>query len=214
MITNYFKTAFRFIQKNKLITAINVLSLAIGICATLIIFLMIQFDYSFDKHLPHGDRVYRIVTDGNDYKNSGAVTPLIRAIEEEVAGVAASAPIFKIDEAKIKVETGKQGDFTVFPKERKLVFANDKYFRIYPHRWLAGEAKQLEQPNQIILTKTLANRFFPHTRFSDMVGKVVLYADTIPLQVAGVVAEMTENSDFKFDGFISTATIAASAGLK
>src|SRR5690606_29737577 len=149
--------------------------------------------------------------DGNDYKNSGAVTPLIRAIEEEVAGVAASAPIFKIDEAKIKVETGKQGDFTVFPKERKLVFANDKYFRIYPHRWLAGEAKQLEQPNQIILTKTLANRFFPHTRFSDMVGKVVLYADTIPLQVAGVVAEMTENSDFKFDGFISTATIAASA---
>ncbi|MFC3198244.1 ABC transporter permease [Parapedobacter deserti] len=55
------------------------LSLSIGICATLVIFLMIQFDYSFDKHLPHGDRVYRIVSNG-DFENAGVLVPLIRSI--------------------------------------------------------------------------------------------------------------------------------------
>ena len=208
----HFKTAFRFIRKHKLITAINVLSLSIGICATLVIFLMIRFDYSFDKHLPHGDRVYRIVTDG-EYKNAGVVVPLIRTVEEEISGLEAVAPIFDIYQAKIKVQKGGD-ELSVFPTEKNLAFTNDKYFDIYPHQWLAGNAEQLMQPYQIVLSEAYVNRYFPQTSVADAIGKTILYADTIPLQVAGVVTEMPENSDFKFSGFISTATIAGNEGLK
>lgn len=209
----FFKTAFRHISKNKLITAINVLSLSIGICATLVIFLMIRYDYSFDKHLPHGDRVYRIVSNG-DFKNSGILVPLIRTIDEEVSGLEAVVPILQIYDAKIKVEKEQQDDFMVFPKEKDLIFTNEQYFTIYPHQWLSGDVQNLQQPNQIVLSEAYFYRYFPQTAVTEAVGKTILYADSIPLQIAGVVAEMKENSDFKFKGYLSTSTITANESLK
>ena len=44
MIKNYFKTAFRNLQRNKSYAAINMLGLAIGIAACLLIFLVVRFE--------------------------------------------------------------------------------------------------------------------------------------------------------------------------
>jgi len=207
-----FTIAFRHNSKNKLITTINVLSLSIGICATLVIFLMIRYDYSFDKHLPHGDRVYRVVSDG-DFKNSGVLVPLIRTMDEEVTGLEAVVPVLQIYYAKIKIAQGQQDDVSVFPQEKDLVFTNEHYFTIYPHQWLSGDAQNLQQPNQIVLSEAYFYRYFPQTAVTEAVGKTILYADSIPLQIAGVVAEMKENSDFKFKGYLSAATIPANESL-
>lgn len=209
----FFKTAFRHIKKNKLITAINVLSLSIGICATLVIFLMIRYDYSFDKHLPHGDRVYRVVS-GGDFKSSAILIPLVRAIEEEVRGLEAVAPLFQIQEAKLKMGQEEQDNLRVFPKEEGLIFTDEDYFTIYPHQWLSGNVQNLKQPNQIVLSEAYFQRYFPQTPVAESVGKTILYADSLPLQVAGVVAEMKENSDFKYNGYVSVSTISTSESIK
>ena len=52
MFKNYFKTALRTFSKNKATTAINLLGLSIGISAALIIFMVIQYDFNFDKYDP------------------------------------------------------------------------------------------------------------------------------------------------------------------
>ena len=91
MIRNHFKTAWRFLRKNILISSISVVSLAIGICATLIIFLMLRYEYSFDKHLPHGDRVYRVVSNGG-FKGSAILVPLIREMEIDLTGIETLVP--------------------------------------------------------------------------------------------------------------------------
>ncbi|MBE8715560.1 ABC transporter permease [Sphingobacterium hungaricum] len=212
MITNYLKTAIRYIRKNKLITSINILSLSIGICSTLVIFLMIQYDYSFDKHLQNGDRVYRVISIG-DFKSAAILVPLVRTIDEEAVGVEKVAPIFSIYESKIKIPKEKD-DFTIFPKEKNLIFSTDNYFDIYPHTWLSGSAKNLTYPNQIVLTESYYKRYFPQAAVSESVGKSIVFADSVTLQIAGVVADRKENSDFKFDGFISVATIASSESMK
>ncbi len=209
----FFKTAFRHIKKNKLITAINILSLSIGICATLIIFLMVRYEYSFDKHLPHGDRVYRVVSNG-DFKSSAVLVPMIRAIDEETTGLEAVAPLFHIYETKLKIEQVGKDDLKVFPKEKGLIFTDQHYFTIFPHQWLSGHVQNLTQANQIVLSEKNFHRYFPGTPVAESVGKTILYADSIPLQVAGVVAEMKENSDFKYKGYISLSTISASESLK
>ncbi len=49
MLKNYFKTAFRNLQRNKSYAAINMLGLAIGIAACLLIFLVVRFETSFDN---------------------------------------------------------------------------------------------------------------------------------------------------------------------
>ena len=49
MIKNYFKIAFRNFQRNKIFSIINVFGLSIGISAALVIFLIVHYEFSFDK---------------------------------------------------------------------------------------------------------------------------------------------------------------------
>lgn len=206
MIKNYFKTAFRYIQKNKLITAINVLSLAIGISATLVIFLLVQHHYTFDKHLPHGDRTYRLVSESDNFKFGGVPLPLIRVLQDEAIGIETVVPLYKIS-TSVKIPKEQSDHFTVFSKQNHLVFTDSHYFDLYEHQWLAGNASTLNQPNKIVLTEKDMNRFFPNHTPAETIGKTIIFADSVFLQVSGVVQTMTRNSDFAFSSFASSATI-------
>ncbi len=58
---------------------INVLGFSIGISASLIIFMMVEYDFSFDKYEPNKERIYRIVTEG-EWKSQGVPSPLHEAV--------------------------------------------------------------------------------------------------------------------------------------
>src|SRR5437764_10760848 len=60
MFKNYFKTAWRNLMKNKTFSTINVLGLAIGIAAFLLIVNYLRFEYSFDDFNVNKDRIYRV----------------------------------------------------------------------------------------------------------------------------------------------------------
>ena len=49
MLKSYFKTAFRNLAKNKVFSLINVAGLSIGISSALVIYLIVSYDFSFDK---------------------------------------------------------------------------------------------------------------------------------------------------------------------
>ena len=63
MLKNYFLVALRNFWRNKTFSFINIIGLAIGISASLIIFLLVQYDFSFDKFEKDGSRIYRVVAD-------------------------------------------------------------------------------------------------------------------------------------------------------
>ena len=212
MIVNSLKTAYRFLKKHKLITFINITSLAIGITATLLIFLMIQYDYSFDKHVPNREQVYRVVNNG-EFKNAGVYVPLVRTMESELPNIDAVAPIFRshIQKLKVSVTTDR---FQTFPKEQKIVFTNSQYFDIFPSKWLAGDAKTLNSSGNIILTQQSLEKFYGKELPTNVIGKTIIYADSIPLQVAGVIENPQHNSDFNFDSFIAESTIPQDNNLK
>ena len=62
MLKNYFKTAFRSLNRNRNYTIVNVAGLAVGIAVCMMIFLIIQFQTSFDGFHTKKDRIYRVVT--------------------------------------------------------------------------------------------------------------------------------------------------------
>jgi hypothetical protein len=62
MIRNYFKTAWRNLLRNKSYAAINIAGLAIGIAACLLIFLIVQFETSFDNFHSKKEHIYRVIT--------------------------------------------------------------------------------------------------------------------------------------------------------
>src|SRR4051812_24256576 len=84
MIKNLFTTAYRNVKRNKTFAFINIIGLAIGISAAMVIFLIINYDYNFDKFENDQDRIYRIVVEmefsGNISHTSGIPIPLCKSV--------------------------------------------------------------------------------------------------------------------------------------
>src|SRR6187399_496270 len=94
MIKNYLKTAFRNLWRNKNFTFINVAGLAEGIAVCLCIFLIIQFELSFDNFHSKKDRIYRIITEqqnaDGERPTSGVPFPLPLAIQNDFPAMAST----------------------------------------------------------------------------------------------------------------------------
>src|ERR1700730_10888438 len=56
MIKNYLKTAWRNLRKNKVFSAINIIGLAVGMAACIIIMLFVFYEKSFDNF--HSKNIY------------------------------------------------------------------------------------------------------------------------------------------------------------
>src|ERR1700761_4608111 len=101
MIKNYLKTAFRNFGRHKLFTFINVIGLSIGISAALVIFLIVNHDYSFDRFRKDRERIFHIGADmnfgGTKMSFSAVPGPMPKAIRDEVSGVETVAPIYTYD---------------------------------------------------------------------------------------------------------------------
>src|SRR5574339_60245 len=95
MFKNYLTVAWRNLRRNKVFTFINIIGLAIGISASLVIYLLVYYDFSFDKHHKGVDRMYRVVSSlhfpGTLINNGGVCFPLPAAFKKEITGVEASA---------------------------------------------------------------------------------------------------------------------------
>src|SRR5260370_41494144 len=100
MIKNYLKTAFRSFKRHKLFTLINIIGLSIGVSAALVIYLIVHFDFTFDKFHKDTDHVYRVVSQftfqGDKSYNGGVCGPLTQNVNQ-VVGVESSVALYSID---------------------------------------------------------------------------------------------------------------------
>src|SRR5580765_6505590 len=101
MIRNYFITAIRNFSRNKAYAIINIFGLAIGIAASLLIFLIIKFETSFDNFHPNRQMIYRVGTelhseDGVRYTD-GAPFPVADGLRRDFSQLQGVAAIFKRD---------------------------------------------------------------------------------------------------------------------
>jgi len=215
MIKNYIKTALRTFRKHKLFTFINIIGLSIGISASLVIFLIVYHDFTFDKFHKDSNRIYRVVSDfsyaGDFFYNSGVTGRLPNGIRDEVTGVEISAPLYS-ETYNVMIPAGKEQK--KFKEVENLAFADQRYFKIFSYHWLAGTDKVLNQPNQVVLASKQAKKYFPGLSYDQIIGKQVVYDDSVRTTVAGIVEEFKENTDLTFTDFISHPTIQAIKNLK
>lgn len=208
MIRNYFKTAFRNFRNNKLYSAINIFGLAIGISSSLVIFLIVQYDFSFDKFEKGGDRIYRVIH--GDSQDASEPFWLGDAVQKQVTGLDVVAPFIIWDDFEnVKVSIGESKDKkpSVFKIKPDIVYADKNYFKLFQYNWLAGSPESsLAEPYQTVLTEKNAKRFFPHLSLDEIIGKQIVFNDTIRTTVSGIVANLKHNTDFNFQTFVSIST--------
>ena len=206
MFKNYFKIAFRNIMKNKVFSLINVIGLTIGLSASFMIGLMVYYDYTFDNFHKDGDKIYRIVTDfyspEGKFHNSGVTIALEDAMQdnsnfEVVTGFYIERPS--------KVENKSRDIEVKWPNH--VIFTDEDYFDIFEYNFIAGnKVGALKNPNNVILTKERAAQYFPNTAPIDVIGKTLIYNDSLNIKVTGIVENLEGRTDFIFQEFVSTPT--------
>lgn len=212
MLKNYFTIAIRTLWKNKVFSIINVLGLAIGISASLVIFLLVNYHFNFDKFEKDNNRIYRVVSNfsfsGEEYHNSGVTDPMAAAILKEVTGLDAVVPFRTWNgDAKISVPIDKK-EPKVFKHQQNIIFADSNYFNLISYIWIAGSPKtSLRNPYQTVLTESNAKLYFPNLSPTQVVGKEIFFNDSIRATITGVVKDIKENTDFTFKTFMAYATM-------
>ena len=211
MIKNYFKTAWRNIIRHKTHTFINILSLALGISGCIIVYIITSYEYSFDRFHPDGDRIYRIT---EDFKRAGGEREFLNSITPDMAGIQYEIPGFEskagihIYYGTIKIQE-KNGAKKEFDTGNNVIVTWPDYFKIFKYQWLAGdESSALSKPYQIVLSESEAQKFFGTGSFNEIIGKTVVFNDSLNLSVSGIVKDWTENSDLVFKDFISISTVS------
>lgn len=202
------KTAWRSLLRNKSYTAINIIGLAIGIAACLLIFLVVHFETSFDNFHSKKDKIYRVVT---AYKSkngfvwgSGVPLPVADGLRTDFPQIKNVAAIFRYG-GHYTVDNNKGQAVKKF-KEDDAYYTEPQFFNIFDFEWLAGDKKTaLSEPNTVVLTQDEADKFFGDWR--DAMGKVIKYENKTSLKVTGILKSLPANTDFPIKIVVSYATI-------
>ena len=212
MIRNYFKIAWRTIRKNKVYSAINVLGLALGICACLVIYLITSHERSFDAFHPDKDRIYRLVMEGeaggDQWLSNSVPPPAPRAVREELSGIEAVTG-FHYYNPKISIPDGDNTPKKFESVNRQIILADPQYFSVFSYRWLAGNPGTLNEPFKVVLSEGKARDYFGTIPLDKVLGKEIIY-DSLHVVVTGIVQDWNENTDFPMTDFISFGTIKSS----
>jgi putative ABC transport system permease protein len=212
MLKNYWRTALRNLWHTKVFSIINIVGLAIGLSAALVIGLVVHFDLSFENFRPGKDRIHRIVLDANfsgeTFHMAGMPFAMTGAVASELTGVRDITPIYF---TSLKVTIARPGDRdpALFKGPNRTVYTNAHYFSLFPsYTWLAGSAAPLDAPYHSVLTKSRAATYFPGLHPSEVIGKTITYNDSINAIVSGVISDPPANTDLNWNEFVSISTLA------
>jgi putative ABC transport system permease protein len=200
MLGNYLKVTLRNLRRNKVYSMINITGLALGIAGFLFILLVVQHEFTYDRHHKHADRIHLVVTrstingrTGNSPISSAPIGPGLYNDYPEVE----NAVRFRQLGATLRYA---DREFN----ENALFFADPSVFDIFTYPLLAGNpATALRDPYSIVLTEKLARKYFGD---KNPLNQTLRLDNKHDFVVTGLMRDVPPNSSFSFDALISFAT--------
>lgn len=211
MIRNFITLAWRNLLRNKLHSFINITGLAVGISSCLVIYLIVSFELSFNKGFACYEDIYRVHSSFEDEPQRGIATATGDVIKSRFKGVKNVAS-FYTEQLNVLIPEANNKSFE---RAKGIIFTDSSFFDVFnAYTWLAGSAKELNKPFVVVLTESRARVYFDGSTMQSLIGKEIIYHDSVSVTVAGVVKDLPFNSDLDFTEFISTATIRNSKRLQ
>jgi putative ABC transport system permease protein len=210
MLHHFFQIAWRNLRKRKLFGFINIAGLSIGMACCLLITLYVRNELTYDRYNSKAGRIYRVTQTFRSVQkgeNPGPAAPQ----DFWVWGCAPVGPALQHDYPEIEKVVRFMSPISLLLQhgERRiqqdsLLFMDSTAFDVFSWKMLYGDPHTaLIDPNAIVLTKTVAEKFFGNT---NPVGQVLRADNGGNLLVTGVMEDVPANSQFTFTGLISMAT--------
>jgi predicted permease len=214
MIKSYLLTAFRTLTREKTNTLINMAGLTLGITGSLVLFLFINDGSSYDTYHSKKDRIYRIVSKskGNNGVNytQGVPTVLPEAFRNDFPE-AEEVAFTSYRRGNLIGIVQRNGELKKYEEPKGVAFTQPSFFKIFDRGIIHGAGgKSLEQPNQAILSKQWALKYFAT---EDALGEIIRY-DNIEYKIAGIMEDYPTTTDLPFDLILSAITIQKSMNEK
>ncbi len=209
MFKNYLKTAFRNLSRNKSYTAINVFGLGAGIAICLILFLIVQFESSFDNFHKKKDRIYRVLTEfkdpSGDNFSAGVPFPLPAALRNDFPQLDKVSSVYADENTLLTIMDEKnKKPINKFKEEKGVFFTEPPFFDIFDFTWIEGNPQSINEPNTAALTEETAEKYFGS--WKNAIGKTIKRNNKKLLKITGILANPPANTDFQFKVVISNKT--------
>lgn len=210
MLKSYFKIAWRNIIRHKGYSFINIAGLSVGIAACLLIFVILQFERSFNTSFTDHENIYHMYTqqmgeDGINY-NPGVSVPAIDALRIDFPQVKFAA-LNSSYGSQLTVPGNDPNDAMSakkFTEPMGVFFMEPQFFDVFKVKWLEGKQDVLKQPNMVVIDKATATKYFGDWKTA--MGKPLKMDNLLNLTVAGVVEDSPANSDFQLKVIVSYIT--------
>ena len=208
MLKNYFKIFLRNINRFKLYSIINIVGLAVGMTACILILLFIQTEVSYENMHTRAERIYRVLTIdkalGTNNQRVGITMPALGpALPEN----------FETVEAALRITGGGrtllryQDQPAIYAEQMRSADAN--FFDFFDYPLLQGDpATALQEPYSLVLTESLARQLFGD---DPPMGQTLRTGSGTELKVTGILQDLPANTHLEFDALGSIATVASQA---
>lgn len=204
MIRNYFKTAWRNLWKHKSLSFINICGLISGMTCSLLIFLFVADELSYDRFNKDAERIYRVVkdfvnTDGSRLPDATTPPAIAPAIQKEIPGIEHVTRVFPPWGNNYLVTYNDKNFY-----EKKVFRADSSFFDVFTFSFAEGDARSaFKEVKSVILTETTAQKYFGNENPMGKVLKIDSFGD---LMVSGVLKDLPENAHFHFDFLLPVRT--------
>jgi putative ABC transport system permease protein len=203
MISNYIIVAVRSLKRNKLYSTINILGLTLGITACLLIGLYIWQETHYDTFHEKSNRIMRVTMEYSDAGNVNRAAVTGTKVGPEFARKFAAVESFTRTIIGSRVIANGEKAFT----EDHVLFADSAFFRIFSFDLLKGDPEHcLDAPDKIVLTKTMAKKYFGN---EEAMGKTLRLGNSKDYIISGIITDIPDNSQIKFDFVIPFINLSA-----
>lgn len=205
MIQHYLLVAYRAFRKNKVYSLLNIFGLTIGITCSLIIFLYVYDELTYDHNHTKRENIYRLNA-GYHLPNNGAFEEYATAgpvvgtvLAKDFPEILQTVRIQRLSNRVVEKPGSDNLNYETF------FAADSNFFKVFTMPFIAGDPETaLLEPKTLVITRKMAEKYFDRV---DVVGESLrLPNDSADLKITGVVEDYPSNTHIKFDFIISVET--------
>ncbi|RYU87830.1 FtsX-like permease family protein [Mucilaginibacter terrigena] len=222
MFKNYLKIAWRTLTRNKSYAAINIAGMAVGVTVCIVIFIIIQFQTSFDTFHSKTDRVYRVLTASHHAETSGVSYAknvpfqMPQGLKTAFPEIEQVAPVYASHNDELQVLDANGTPVKNFKEQSGVFYTSPAFFRMFDFPLLNGSYASLNDPNNVLLTKEIAEAYFGDWKLAMgktikitgyySIGAGLFQFPARALKVTGILATIPANTDFRLKLVVAYGT--------
>ena len=208
MLRNYLITAWRNFKRQRLFSLINLLGLALGMAACLLILRYVSYEWSFDRFVPQYEDVYRIQMDQYkhgevEFRSAATFQGVGPDVQRTYPEINAMTRVFQAEGNLNRIASA--GEQTT-PSREHAYYVDSGFFQVFGLSLIQGNRQTaLSAPNAVVLSTRLAQRLFGDT---DPIGQRVAFRHWLAetWQVTGIYEDWPSHSHFQPDLLVSYMT--------